>query len=289
MGLLACCSFHIVNMNPSNSGSGSGPRRTRLPVNRRAGYQANPPHVPLPSIRDQPHRVTSLRNQLRYPHAQQQDTLQYHLTQSHVHWDINRAAEHFWEVDSAVTQPAARPTSRLRTAPTIEQERLHQVHDTQRRLELDYEVARQRAEEQGHGVDVPDHRTSNAILMILFNRVRFLQVDADNEIARRDGDYDDIINELAALRVAPGGQMARDERTALLLAITSTNSWYTGQQFLAQHDWDIATAIDVWIAIGRLPLAFPPLHRLRNGNLANDQNDGLRGVNVNRPRRILFG
>ncbi|OCT49964.1 hypothetical protein CLCR_06742 [Cladophialophora carrionii] len=285
-------------MDPSRA-PGSRPRRSALPVNRRAAFQANPRHAPIPvTPEEQRQRLTAMRNQIGYPDILDA-TLRFHLMHVTVNWDVDRAVMHYWETENAANAPPARPRSGVRTDSTVERERRRTVHRMQRRLRsgqparLPEEMTL--APEDGGQQGVPqapaplsaERATTNAVMMTMFNQHRFNRADAAADIDRRNGYYNGIVDEIARLRSRPDGQMARDERLALFLSITATNSVFAAQEFLSRHRWDIAAAIDEWIRTGRIPLAFPPFKSLRSGR--PNTNHGLRGVNANWPRRVMHG
>ena len=122
-------------------------------------------------------------------------------------------------------------------------------------------------------------------MALLYNRHRWIHEDAFANILQRNGDYADLEYDLASHRLPPDGQMARDERWARLIDITSTNSHYSALQFLRQHNWDLTLAVDAWFREGGLPIVYPPMPRSRN----RLREDGLRLPNVNRPQRVVGG
>ncbi|EXJ61931.1 hypothetical protein A1O7_02362 [Cladophialophora yegresii CBS 114405] len=282
-------------MDPSQ-GSGSGPQRPRLPVNRQAAFQANPRMPPQPNTTEERRdRITAMRNQIGYPEIRDA-TLRFHLTQPSVQWDVNRAVMDFWTTQNAAEVPPTRPRSGVNTDNTVQRERRRTVHRMQRRLRDGLPARLQEEMEDEPQPTVPqapapplseERATSNSVMMMMFNRHRFNRADVAADIDRRNGDYEDVVSELARLRTRVRGQMARDERLALFLSITATNSVFAAEQFLSRHRWDIVTAIDEWIRIGSVPLVFPKYRRLRNSG--PNTNSGLRAVNANQPRRVIDG
>lgn len=260
------------NQNPNSNKPGKkAPTRTPFPVSRHTGYAPNAraPRIPT-SDEERNQRIEALRHQLRYPHALTRSTLRYHLNRTN--WDVNRAAQDFWEQEENPTLATPQPS--YRRGNTVEQTRLRQVHDTQRGLER----------------TAPTLRMANVELMLLHHDNNWVGEDVVEDIARRDGDFDDLIDRIANMRVPPDGRIEQDERLALFVSITSTNSWYSALAMLKKHYWDLAAAVDDWIRLGRLPIVTPPPIRSADGTLTQrDPLDGMRALNANRPRRILRG
>ena len=179
-------------------------------------------------------------------------------------WNVHRAAQAFWEAEDAAQDPS-RP-------PTVELDRLRQVYDMQAGL---------------GNLPNQELRTTNAVMALLFNAKKWVQKEVEKDINERNGYYDDTINELAALRVPPEGDITRDERLARLIDITSTDSHYSALQHLIAYEWDLAMALDTWFMSGGLPVVYPP--RPQDEDLLRD--DGLRDldVNANRPPRVVHG
>src|ERR1700710_1719415 len=106
-------------MNPFNASGSGGQRRQPLPINREGAYQGVNRNAPVPvTPAQQQQRITALRNQIGHPEVLD-STLRYSLMHVTVNWDVNRAAQHFWQTENLAMQPPARPTSSRRLAPTV--------------------------------------------------------------------------------------------------------------------------------------------------------------------------
>jgi hypothetical protein len=68
------------------------------------------------------------------------------------------------------------------------------------------------------------------------------------------GDLDQMKDRIADLRTPYPTQYQQDERWARLITITSSNSHYSAQQFLADRQYDYAAALNDWARLGHLPL-----------------------------------
>ncbi|KAJ9616408.1 hypothetical protein H2200_000126 [Cladophialophora chaetospira] len=255
-------------MAPSgNDGNRPGGRipAANPPVYRRGAYQYRPP-LAAPtaptdeSVREQ--RRTAFRNQVRYPHALVDATINRHLNQHN--WDVNRAVQSFWESEEAGQ------TAGVQHPPSVELGRLRALHNLQTGLGNNTNEAL---------------RTNNAIMAMLYNEKGWDLDKAVKEVTERNGLYDDIIDDLATLRPPVDGDVSRDERLARFIDITSTNSWYSAKQFLESCGWDLAVAIDAWFRSGGLPIVYPPMPR----GASAVRETGLRDVNLNRPFRAVRG
>jgi hypothetical protein len=72
------------------------------------------------------------------------------------------------------------------------------------------------------------------------------------------GDIDQITDRIADLRTPNPTQFQQDERWARFITMTSTNSHYSAQQFLADRQYDYAAALNDWARLGHLPLVEAP-------------------------------
>ncbi|OAP64458.1 hypothetical protein AYL99_00430 [Fonsecaea erecta] len=194
--------------------------------------------------------------------------MRWHLERND--WNVNRSASEFWWCEDRPTEaPAGRPRPQgLRTEATVERERLKQVHDMQTALRRNF----------------PNWRVENVPMMLLYRDNNFVQDRAQEAITSRAGDYDDYEEEAARLSGPPDGQLDMDQRLALFLNISATNSVYSARQLLQKHHWDVGAAIEAWMEAGGVRVTFPPDNPADQGG-----NYGLRDVNVNRPPRIRDG
>ncbi len=208
-------------------------------------------------------RRLAFRNQVRYAGQLLEDrTIDIHLNRRN--WNVNRAVQDFWEAEeadptAAVTRPAA-----------VEQGRLQALHSLQLSL-------------GGNANDAL--RSNTAVIAMLYNKMRWILADIAREVSARNGNYDDVIDELAPLRPPVDGDVTRDERLARLIDITGTNSHHSAREFLEAHGYDLAMALDAWFRSGGLPMQFPELPLRANA----ERESGLRDVNFNRPVRAVRG
>ncbi|KIW35038.1 uncharacterized protein PV07_01766 [Cladophialophora immunda] len=246
------------------------PSNIILPVNRRLGYQENPPDPPPPrDDGEREARITALRHQLAYPHALPGARLRWYLQRNN--WDVNRAAAEFWQyVDnpSAINLPDNVVPPIIRRGTTVERERLQQVHDMQTALRKEF----------------PERSTGNVEMMLLHHACNFITDAVDEELAKRNGDYDDFELEAARLSQPADSQLVLDQRLAEFLHMSATNSVYSAQKLLEQHDWNLASATEAWMAAGGLHVIFPPQE-----SEDQEEHNGLRGINVNRPPQVRNG
>ncbi|KIW19189.1 hypothetical protein PV08_03483 [Exophiala spinifera] len=241
-----------------------------LPVSRPQAYPAQPVvSNPPTNLMRRTHRIQALRNQIRFPHGQNEETLTQLLTWAN--WDVNRAATLFWE--SEILERAHRPTGRLmpswnRRAVNVEQTRLNLLHDIQDGI-------------RNRQVQVPEYLTTNAIMAMVLQRNNWDLHDASTNIAARRGRaqasgvgvFDDIVDGLTSMRTPPEGVPAQDRRLAEFVTLTSTNSVDAARRVLVRHDWDLALAIDEWVLRGGIPV---------------QNSDGQRREwNPNRPRTVI--
>ena len=190
-----------------------------------------------------------------------EDRLRTHL--ANYQWDVNRTAAAIGQVEQ-IAQNARQPCP-----PTIEQSRLHVLHDMHTAL----------------GATAINRQTSNAVLALLYSNRNWVSEDALTEIVQSQGDDDDLFEYLPSHRPQPEVDVERDERLARSIDVTSTNSHYSALQFLIQHEWDLAMALDSWLSEGGLPIVYPPLPRRQN----QARESGLRDTKANRPQRVVHG
>ncbi|KAK4942587.1 hypothetical protein LTR10_017716 [Elasticomyces elasticus] len=265
-----------------------------LPVDRRAAYPPSPAQTSVPRTEaEREERITALRNQLRYPHAIARLILVGFL--SGAGWDVNRAAAVFWEGhnrynhlnlpllgapnqanNSAALRPgihhAQRAGGQVRRGDNVEQGRLRLLVDVQ--MGLRNSIFNNR----------PRLRTTNANMTLLLHEQLWDNDEITKVVNDLNGDYRRLSERVDRLRHPTEHQPSRDERLALLISITSTNSWYSARALLQNHNWDLARAIDDWIRQGGIRVVDPP---------PNTQEEikrkGKRSWNANKPREIING
>ncbi|KAI1619630.1 hypothetical protein EDD37DRAFT_201794 [Exophiala viscosa] len=268
--------------------------RGPLPVDRRAAYPPRPAPTPVPRTEAEiEERITALRNQLRYPHAIARLMLVGFL--SGAGWDVNRAAAVFWEghnryshlnlpllgAPTQSNQPAPqapiihraqRSGGQVRRGDSVEQGRLRLLVDVQMGLRNSIFDNR------------PRLRTTNANMTLLCHEQMWDNDEITKVVNGLNGDYKKLSERLDRLRPQTGHQPSRDERLALFISITSTNSWYSARALLESRNWDLALAIDQWIRQGGIRVVDPPT------NIKEDlQRKGKRSWNANKPREIING
>lgn len=288
----------------------SGQRPNRLPVNRRAGYQLivppNRPSAPTQRVRAQ--RMEALRNQLRYPHAIADSTLRWHLGRNN--WDVNRAAQSFWEaeedMDLGIPTQAEVPTQRR--GETVEQTRIFQITDQLDTMTSAQQARIERLRDQQPEAGRPflpippqPASLSNAEAAMLLHQREWVLEPTQRDLGRildaqtsgeheRKALQDEIEHNLAKFRLRPRGRMEKDERLALFMSITSSNSWWSCRKFLVKHHYDVVVAVDEWMKAGGVPLVPEPLRRRHRGVRRPVLKDGgMRPYNVNNPQRITHG
>lgn len=275
-----------------------------LPVERRAAYPPTQGPTPAPrNAEERNERIQALRNQLRVPYALGDLLLVGFLNGSG--WDVNRAAALFWEGENrdiglgsqtvpfgaplrstqqATPAAAAGPQlppipppptviNTVRRGENVEQGRILLVVDMQLGLRSSAFANR------------PRLRTTNANMTLLLHENRWVRDDASHEVSRRNGDYDTLTERMARLRISTEDENSRDERLALLISITSTNSWYSARRLLETNNWDLALAIDEWIRRGGVPLVDAPAQTRKDRE--EYKRNGRRSWNANKPRRML--
>ncbi|KAH0837610.1 hypothetical protein AYO21_10996 [Fonsecaea monophora] len=256
-----------ASSGPSASQAGTNPP-AQLPVIRSLAFQATPSTPPEPEGEVQEEaRMTAFRHQAAYPHMLSRDVVRTCLKNNG--WDVNRAvAAYRWQGfrQGATTPSSATTGPHIRNRTTVERERLHQVHEMQSALR------------QGD----PKWTTGNLEMMLLHHAYNFVPEDIAEAIVERDGNYDDFEDEAARLRQPADSQLALDQRLALFLNISATNSVYSARQLLNSHNWDVAAAIEAWMTAGKVHVTFPPF----DPEDEKEADDGLRAVNANRPPQI---
>ncbi|OAL39075.1 hypothetical protein AYO20_01826 [Fonsecaea nubica] len=256
-----------TSSGPSASQAGTHPP-AQLPVIRSLAFQEKPSTPPEPEGEVQEEaRMTAFRHQAAYPHMLSRDVVRTCLKNNG--WDVNRAvAAYRWKgfKQGAITPPSATTGPHIRNRTTVERERLHQVHEMQSALR------------RGD----PKRTTGNLEMMLLHYAYNFVPEDIAEAIAERDGNYDDFEDEAARLRQPADSQLALDQRLALFLNISATNSVHSARQLLNNHNWDVAAAIEAWMTAGKVHVTFPPF----DPEDKKEADDGLRAVNANRPPQI---
>ncbi|KIW88131.1 uncharacterized protein Z519_11242 [Cladophialophora bantiana CBS 173.52] len=126
----------------------------------------------------------------------------------------------------------------IRRGSTVEKERLRLVHDTQ----------------SAHRKHNPQVAASNIEMMLLRNAFNFVQEDIPEDIAERNGNYDNFETEAATLRPPPVNQLAMDERLA---------KFWKSRPLTAY-------AIDAWMRKVGIKVSFP---RQREGEKDDDNFD----------------
>ncbi|EXJ90730.1 hypothetical protein A1O1_03834 [Capronia coronata CBS 617.96] len=246
-----------------------------LPVERSAAYQPNQQvQAPPQGLEERQQRMEALRRQLRYPHALADSTLRWHLNRTD--WNVNLAARSFWEdQQNPNALPANQPPRNgVRRAPTVGRERRNMVQD------------RLTAETHRTGA-LPAEYIEMAIL---HNDHRWGSEQVAADIARRNGDYTDLRERATAYRTPDNRTEVQDERLALLITITSTDSWYSARALLERHEWDLEAAIDEWMRLGDVAYVDVPKKRKRTGQQVPRYEDhGMRIGNPDMPRRVLGG
>lgn len=286
----------------------SGQRPNQLPVNRLGGYQRNAPsqRPGMPPMRLRTERIESLRNQLRFPHAIANSTLRWHLSRNG--WDVNRAAQSFWQSDEATElgQPTQAPAPTQRRADTVEQGRIFQIVDRadlmnttqQDRMGLLHNSQMGVAGQPSRPIPPRPEPMSNAETAILLHDREWVSESAQDDLmgiitAQTGTEHDrqclqdSMQRAVARYRLRPRGQMEKDERLALFISIVPSNSWWSCRKFLVRHHYDLVIAIEQWMKAGGIPLVPGPLRTRSRRPIFRC--GGMRPTNVNNPPRISNG
>lgn len=289
----------------------AAPPPGNLPINRSAAYQPNPQDPPKPRLPKQREaRIAALRDQLRYAYALAYPTVEYHLEQTK--WDVNKAALHFWEAEARFSngQPSERPPEaepRGRRDLTVGQSRITRILYAQSDMRI--EVDRRKKEFRPNPAAAPPvgqnqldpHELTNAEMALLQHDHRWIPEEAkaavDEIIAgliqgepEYRGPREQLKARMMRMRSMTESPADKDGRLALLISITSTNSWWSARALLAGMNWDLALALDTWMSEGAVPFDRAPTKRKYRGvETQVYENCGLRGFNADRPPRPQAG
>ncbi|KAI9877700.1 MAG: hypothetical protein M1823_007063, partial [Watsoniomyces obsoletus] len=97
------------------------------------------------------------------------------------------------------------------------------------------------------------------------------------ERVRNGEHFDDIDQSLMSMRTPVASVEEQDERLAWFLSITAAMSHYSARIFLQNHRWDVAVAVDAWLARGGLPVITPPIRINNRGRPVPEvSNNGMR-------------
>lgn len=289
----------------------AAPPPGNLPINRPEAYQPNPRDAPEPRLPKQREaRIAALRDQLRYAYALAYPTVEHHLIQAE--WNVNKAALDFWEAEARFSngQPTGRPLEaepRGRRDLTVGQSRISRILYAQSDMRI--EVDRRKKEFRPNPAGAPPvdqnqlapHELTNAEMALLQHDHRWIPEEATaavNEIIagliKREpadpGPWEQLKARMTRMRSMTDSPADKDGRLALLISITSTNSWWSARTLLAGMNWDLAQALDMWMSEGEVPFVRAPTKRRYRGNEAEVyENRGLREYNADRPPRPQVG